>query len=243
MLAIIGGTGLTQLDGLVLIEEREIDTPYGMPSAPLQWGKLNNQPVIFLARHGQKHSYSPHEVNYRANLWALKEAGVTDIIAVNVVGGITASMAPGVLVVPHQLVDYTWGRASSFSEIGKVIHIDFTEPYTESLRQKLLMAAEKASIENESQGVYAVTQGPRLETAAEIDRLERDGCDIVGMTAMPEACLARELSLNYAGLSLVVNWGAGRSEGVITMDDIEHVLKVGMKRVFVLLNRIGFDRG
>ena len=180
MLAIIGGTGLTQLDGLKLTEEREIDTPYGAPSAPLQWGRLNGLSIVFLARHGQTHSYPPHDVNYRANLWALKEVGVTDIIAVNAVGGITASMAPEALVVPHQIVDYTWGRASSFSEIGNVIHADFTEPYTESLRQKLLMAAEKASIAIEPQGVYAATQGPRLETAAEIDRLERDGCDIVG---------------------------------------------------------------
>jgi len=236
MLAIIGGTGLTQLDGLVLKEERVIDTPYGAPSAPLQWGDLNGKSIIFLARHGQAHSYPPHEVNYRANLWALKEAGVTDIIAVNAVGGITASMAPEVLVVPHQIVDYTWGRASSFSGIGKVIHVDFTEPYTESLRQRLLLAAEKVSITIEPQGVYAATQGPRLETAAEIDRLERDGCDIVGMTAMPEACLARELSLNYAGLSLVVNWGAGRSEGVITMEDIERVIGVGMEQVFSMLS-------
>ncbi|OUR87919.1 methylthioadenosine phosphorylase [Gammaproteobacteria bacterium 42_54_T18] len=238
MLAIIGGTGLAALEGLTLEDSIVMETPYGVPSANIEKGELNGSPVFFLARHGKAHSLTPHSVNYRANIWALQSLGVTRIIGVNAVGGINASMGPEVIVIPDQIVDYTWGRQSSFSEEGRVIHADFTYPYTEELRQQLFAAANKVSVNVCDSGVYGVTQGPRLETAAEIDRLEKDGCDIVGMTAMPEAILARELNIQYANVSLVVNMAAGRSEGLITMDDIQRVLDAGMGQVRVLLSAV-----
>ena len=238
MLAIIGGTGLTALEGLTLQDSIVMETPYGVPSANIEKGELNGSPVFFLARHGKAHSLTPHSVNYRANIWALQSLGVTRIIGVNAVGGINASMGPEVIVIPDQIIDYTWGRQSSFSEEGRVIHADFTYPYTEELRRQLFAAANKVSVSVCDSGVYGATQGPRLETAAEINRLEKDGCDIVGMTAMPEAILARELDMQYANVSLVVNMAAGRSEGLITMDDIQRVLDAGMGRVRALLSAV-----
>ena len=237
MLAIIGGTGLTDLEGLEITEEKIISTPYGDCSAPLQLGTYGGAQVAFLARHGKGHTLPPHSINYRANVWALKECGVVSVIAVNAVGGIRKTFATESLVVPHQLVDYTWGRETSYSENGKVIHIDFTEPYSETLRELLIDAGKIEGVAVHSQGVYGVTQGPRLETSAEVDRLERDGCDIVGMTGMPEACLARELELDYACVALVVNPAAGRSDSVITMEQIERAIDRGMGKVRRLLAR------
>ena len=238
MLAIIGGTGLAALEGLTLQDTIVVETPYGAPSANIEKGELNGSVVLFLARHGKAHSLTPHAVNYRANIWALQSLGVTRVVGVNAVGGINASMGPEAIVIPDQIVDYTWGRQSSFSKEGGVIHADFTYPYTEELRQQLLQAADNASVSVSNGGVYGATQGPRLETAAEINRLEKDGCDIVGMTAMPEAILARELNMQYANVSLVVNMAAGRSEGLITMDDIQQVLDAGMGQVKVLLGAV-----
>ena len=238
MLAIIGGTGLTDLEGLTLQDSIVVETPYGAPSANIEKGELNGSTVLFLARHGKAHSLTPHSVNYRANMWALQSLGVTRVIGVNAVGGINACMGPEVIVIPDQIIDYTWGRQSSFSKEGDVIHADFTYPYTEALRQQLLQAAKSASVSVSNGGVYGATQGPRLETAAEINRLEKDGCDIVGMTAMPEAILARELDIQYANVSLVVNMAAGRSEGLITMDDIQQVLDAGLGQVRDLLGAV-----
>ena len=198
MLAIIGGTGLSELEGFEIEESIEIKTPYGNPSAAIEKGLLKQIPVLFLARHGKSHRFPPHAVNYRANIWALQSLGVTKIVGVNAVGGIPENMGPEVIVIPDQVIDYTWGRESSFSEVGSVIHADFTYPYTAEVRQLILAAAENAGVPVLDGGVYGATQGPRLETAAEIDKLERDGCDIVGMTAMPEAILARELDIQYA---------------------------------------------
>ena len=238
MLAIIGGTGLAALEGLTLQDSIGVETPYGTPSANIERGELNGSTVFFLARHGKEHSLTPHSVNYRANIWALQSQGVTRIVGVNAVGGINARMGPEAIVIPDQIIDYTWGRQSSFSKEGDVIHADFTYPYTEALRQQLLQAADNVSVSVSNGGVYGATQGPRLETAAEINRLEKDGCDIVGMTAMPEAILARELGMQYANVSLVVNMAAGRSEGLITMDDIQRVLDAGMGRVRELLSAV-----
>lgn len=237
MLAIIGGTGLTDLDGLTITDEKIVFTPYGDCSAPLQFGQYHGVDVLFLARHGKGHTIAPHSINYRANIWALQESGVTSIIAVNAVGGIRKTFATESIVIPHQLIDYTWGRESSFSERGKVLHIDFTEPYTEELRELLIDAGELEGLSVHSEGVYGVTQGPRLETIAEVDRLERDGCDIVGMTGMPEAALARELDVQYACVSLVVNPAAGRSDGVITMGQIEQAIERGMGKVRRLIGK------
>lgn len=238
-LAIIGGSGLTQLEGLEIIDEIYLSTPWGKPSAPITVGKINKNEVYFLPRHGDPHVIPPHKINYRANIWSLKEAGVNEIIAVNAVGGITEEMTPCRIVIPNQLIDYTHGRADTFHEenLEEVVHIDFTEPYSETLRDELFMAAES---ENDMDickiAIYAVTQGPRLETTAEIRRLEKDGCDIVGMTSMPEASLAREVGIEYACVSLVVNWAAGKTDEIITMEIIENNLKEGMGKVMTLLS-------
>ncbi len=238
--AIIGGTGLTQLEGLVLRQAQNFDTPYGAPSAPVLCGEYAGREVLFLARHGHPHRIPPHQVNYRANLWALRQAGAEAILAVNAVGGIHADMGSGHLCVAHQVIDYTWGRAHTFFEgdIEHVTHIDFSHPYDEALRGRLIAALQALGYPHSSHGVYGATQGPRLETAAEIVRMERDGCDIVGMTGMPEAALARELELPYACLALVVNPAAGKSDGVITMAGIEAELARGIDKVRAVLGKV-----
>jgi 5'-methylthioinosine phosphorylase len=241
MLAIIGGTGLTQLSNLDVSRRQVVRTPFGDPSGPLTFGSIRGTPVVFLARHGYGHTIPPHQVNYRANIWALREQGIRRIVSVASVGGIRAALGPGKLVVPHQLVDYTWGRAMTFFESeAPVKHIDFTEPYSADLRKKILDAAKACSEEIADGAVYAATQGPRLESAAEIDRLERDGADIVGMTGMPEAALARELDLEYAAIAVVVNHAAGRADSVhgIKLQGIEEVLKDAMGRVRKIIEQL-----
>lgn len=235
MLAIIGGTGLTQLENLQINHRQVIRTPYGEPSGPLTFGTVNQHEVMFLARHGYGHTIPPHQVNYRANLWALRDQGAQRVIAVTSVGAIRADLVPGALVVPDQIIDYTYGRDFTYFD-GKdkpVTHIDFTRPYNEKLRQQLLAAAKRASVACGDGGVYAVTQGPRLETAAEIKRLERDGADMVGMTGMPEAALAKELGLSYATIAVVVNYAAGRGNSIdgIPLDTIGAVMSSVMERV------------
>ncbi len=239
-IAIIGGTGLTTLKNLAITDRQIVQTPYGEPSGPLTRGVLNGKEIVFLARHGYGHTIPPHKVNYRANLWTLREAGVSKIIAVAAVGGIRADLAPASLIVPDQIIDYTWSRTNTYFEEGlsHVTHIDFTEPYCDELRQALLAAAKGAGIAIADKGTYGATQGPRLETAAEVNRLERDGCDIVGMTGMPEAALARELGLCYATCAVIANQAAGRGPAQITMADIEHNLTLGMDKVRSLLERV-----
>jgi 5'-methylthioadenosine phosphorylase len=189
---------------------------------------------VFLARHGYGHTIPPHEVNYRANIWALREEGATQVVSVASVGGIRADLGPGKLVVPHQIIDYTWGRRSTYFEGGDVpvTHVDFTRPYADAVRQKILGAARSCSEPVVDGAVYASTQGPRLESAAEIDRLERDGAEVVGMTGMPEAALARELDLPYATIAVVVNHAAGRGEsaGGIRLEGIEQMLHATIAR-------------
>ena len=242
MLAIIGGSGLTTLSNLEIVRREVARTPFGEPSGALIFGRLCEHPVGFLARHGYGHTIPPHQVNYRANLWALKEAGATSVVSVASVGGIRPDLGPGKLVVPHQVIDYTWGRVSTFFEGADqtVHHIDFTDPYDQALRQRILEAAARAGEPVLDGGVYAATQGPRLETAAEINRLERDGADLVGMTGMPEAALARELDLPYAAINVVANHAAGRaaSEHGIRFDSIEEVLHEAMARVRRILDCI-----
>ena len=238
--AIIGGSGLTRLEGLDIRQSLAVDTPYGAPSAEVQIGEYAGKEVLFLARHGHPHRIPPHRVNYRANLWALKQAGAEAILAVNAVGGIHPAMVTGHFCVPHQLIDYTSGREHTcFADnLEQVTHIDFSNPYSEHLRQQLMAALAAEGVGYSGQGVYGCTQGPRLETAAEIARLERDGCDIVGMTGMPEAALARELELDYACLALVVNPAAGKSSSVIGMAGIEQALRDGMGKVVSTLARV-----
>ncbi len=239
MLAIIGGSGLTQLANLDVTHREVMRTPYGDPSGAVTFGQLGGQPVAFLARHGYGHTIPPHEVNYRANLWALHKIGASGVVSVASVGSIRADLKPGDIVIPHQLIDYTWGRKSTYHEgCGVAVrHVDFTDPYDPALRQRLIEAAARAGMTVSDAAVYAVTQGPRLETAAEIDRFERDGADLVGMTAMPEAVLARELGLPYAAINLVANYAAGRADSRhgISFDAIEQVLQESMGRVRTII--------
>lgn len=234
---IIGGTGLTTLSGLIITGETGVSTPWGEPSVPLVEGRLGEQPVIFLSRHGNPHRIPPHQVNYRANILALYEAGVRTVVGVNAVGGIHREMGPAHVVIPDQIIDYTWGRGSTFfeGELESVTHIDFTFPYDAEARQSLIDAAQRESVPFSDFGVYGATQGPRLETAAEIQRMERDGCDLVGMTGMPEAALAAELGMRYVCLGLVVNWAAGKSDHIITMEEIEEAIEQGMSGVKTIL--------
>jgi 5'-methylthioinosine phosphorylase len=238
-LAIIGGTGLTALGDLEIVRKQVMHTPYGPPSGPVTHGIFGGKPVIFLPRHGYGHTIPPHQINYRANLWSLKYLGVKTVIAIAAVGGIRNDLEPAELVIPHQLIDYTWSRHHTLFEGGEsrsaVVHIDFTEPYCEKLRQLLLHAADQAGLRVHARGVYGATQGPRLETAAEVDRLERDGCDLVGMTGMPEAALARELGLCYATCAVIANKAAGRGPAEITLEDIETNLAAGITKVRLLL--------
>jgi len=238
-IAIIGGTGLTSLAGVEITETREVETPYGSPSSALSFGTMGDKEIIFLPRHGNPHAIPPHKINYRANIYALKENGVKNIIAVNAVGGITSEMHPERIVVPEQIIDYTYGRKHTFFEdkLDEVTHIDFTNPYSVDLREQLTSNPVILDLNVFVGGVYAATQGPRLETAAEVDKLEKDGCDIVGMTGMPETALARELNINYVCLSLVVNWAAGKSDEEITMAVIEKHLEDGMEKVKLLLEK------
>lgn len=239
-IAIIGGTGLASIKGFEITGREIVQTPYGEPSGPLVQGLLANHEVYFLPRHGAGHTIPPHKINYRANIWALKKAGVEQVIAVNAVGGIRKDMQPAALIVPNQIIDYTVGRTNTFFEEGlkQVVHIDFTEPFCEKLRASIIQTAEEHSINVIKEGTYAATQGPRLETAAEINRLENDGCHLVGMTCMPEAALAREQELCYASLSVVANLAAGRGTEELTMEVIEKNLNMGMERARKLIELV-----
>jgi len=242
MLAIIGGSGLSQLNNLEVKHRKVARTPYGEPSGPLTFGSVSGRELVFLARHGYGHTMAPHEVNYRANLWALKQEKVEGIVSIASVGGIRKDLEPGMLMLPDQIIDYTWGRGSTFFEgaDAPVTHIDFTEPYSASVRERIREAARLCGERLVEGGVYAATQGPRLETAAEINRMERDGADVVGMTGMPEAVLARELGLDYAAIAVVANYAAGRgdSAGGISMTQIGEVLEEAMGRVRRIIGQL-----
>lgn len=220
---IIGGSGLiapAELDARV----HDVATPYGEASKPIATGRLTGCEVVFLPRHGVPRSFAPHQVNYRANIWKLRELGAKSIFAISCVGAINTEMRAGDLVIPNQLIDYTQGRAHFFDDQADAHagHFDFSHPFDEDLRAALIEAAHKAG---GSQGLrtsacYGVTQGPRFETAAEIRRMARDGCDLVGMTLMPEAALARQLGLSYAALCPVVNMAAGCGDGPVHIEEL-----------------------
>ncbi len=239
-LAIIGGTGLSKLSDLEISSTQSVNTPYGAPSAEFFFGNIGDLEIIFLTRHGNPSSIPPHKINYRANIWALKELGVSTILAVAAVGGITADMAPSKIVIPNQLIDYSYGREHTFFDVDleQVVHIDFSQPYSENVRQRIIQASNSAGIDYTDKGVYGCTQGPRLETPAEIERMRRDGCDLVGMTGMPEAALARELELDYATCAVVANWAAGVQDTPITMNEILQNLDIGMVRVMQMLQHL-----
>lgn len=235
--AVIGGTGLCDWSGAELVSERDIKTPYGDSSARLRQIRYRDAEFCFLPRHGDGHRLPPHKINYRANIWALKQVGIQSVLAVNAVGGIRDDCGSGVIVLPDQIIDYSYGREHSFYDggDGNLDHIDFGEPFCPLLREQLMAAAGRLSQPLVTGATYACTQGPRLETAAEVRRLARDGADVVGMTMMPEAALARELGLKYASVCLVVNPAAGLSPEPITMADIERVIAAGMTSVKQLL--------
>jgi 5'-methylthioadenosine phosphorylase len=239
MHAIIGGSGLAKLSALQNTRRQVMRTPYGEPSGAMTFGVLAGREVVFLARHGYGHTIAPHEINYRANIWALKDLRVSGVIAVATCGGIRHDLGPGTLVVPDQIIDYTHSRKSTFFEgtESPVTHIDFTQPYSARMRKVLIDAAAECGESVVDGATYACTQGPRLETAAEIERIARDGGDIVGMTGMPEAALAREAGLDYAALGVIVNYAAGRgdSKNEIKLDDLDHVMNATIVRAVRIL--------
>lgn len=223
MFAILGGSGFTSFAELVVDRREVVRTPWGEPSGPLVFGRIDDIPVVFLPRHGHGHTIPPHAINYRANIQALKDIGAEGVIAVASVGGIRDDMQPGAIALLDQMLDYTWGREPTFFDGPErpVTHIDFTLPYDPALRARVLAAARAKGHALVDGGCYACMQGPRLETAAEINRVERDGADVVGMTLMPEAALARELDLPYAALAVVVNHAAGRGDSATAISTVE----------------------
>ena len=238
-IAVIGGTGMNQWPGLSIHERLTARTPYGMPSAPLLCGQVYGVSAIFLARHGEGHKIPPHAINYRANLRALADAGVRQVIAIAAVGAIAPDFPPGAVAVPDDLLDGTWGRDHTYSDGtpgAPLQHVELGQPYSPRLRTALQAAAARAGVPLLANGVMAVTQGPRLETPAEIRRLQRDGATMVGMTGMPEAALAAELGLEYACLAVSVNWAAGLSPaGAGIHDEIHASIETGMARVRAIL--------
>lgn len=239
VVAVIGGTGLEQLEGLEIVDQHAVQTPYGEPSRAVDEGRLGGSRVLFLQRHGSPRAIPPHLINYRANLWALQSLGADTVVGINAVGGITPAMRTGRLVIPDQIIDYTWGREHTVDtgDDGELRHIDFTEPYDAGLREALLGAARAENLPHEGAAVHGVMQGPRLESAAEIRRMARDGCDVVGMTGMPEASLAREMGLAYASLCMVVNAAAGLEDAPLTLESMREALQQGSETVRLLLSR------
>jgi len=239
-LAIIGGSGLYALPDFEVQDGYTAETPFGSASGPIRLGHMHGRRVAFLARHGEGHALPPHRVNYRANVWALKQLAPERVLAINTVGGITERAPPRALVLPDQLIDYTHGRAATFWDgAGEMLHAEFGDPYSPAVRRQVLDAAARAGVEVVDGGCYGATQGPRFETRAEIARLRRDGCDLVGMTGMPEAALARELGLDYACLAPVANWAAGAGDGKeITLDEVWANLKASNALLPALLREL-----
>jgi 5'-methylthioinosine phosphorylase len=234
-IAIVGGSGLARFAELEPAHREVVRTPYGEPSGPLTFGTLNGVDVTFLPRHGYGHTLPPHDINYRANIWALHHVGVTEIVSVASVGGIRDDLGPGAIVLLDQIIDYTWGRASTYFDTPDmpVTHIDFTQPFDRDMLLLLSQSCSDCDEEVFDSATYACTQGPRLETAAEISRLERDGAHVVGMTLMPEAALARELEIPYAALAVVVNYAAGKKDSAleISVSELSKTLEASMVRV------------
>jgi len=235
---LIGGSGLDRWGEAVATHCPQ--SPYGQASAEIEEYRAGGLRVYFLPRHGREHGIPPHAVNYRANIDCLRRVGAEAVLAVNAVGGIAGHCRPGVLLAPDQLIDYTWGREHSFSLTPQdpLRHVEFAAPFDGPLRTALLRAARRAGLDLEDGGCVAVTQGPRLETRAEILRLARGGCDMVGMTSMPEAALAREAGLDYASLCVCSNRAAGLSAKAISVEDIGAVLSEAMLRVRALIGQL-----
>jgi 5'-methylthioadenosine phosphorylase len=215
--AVIGGTGLENM--LKGMERIRVGTPYGIPP-PISVGDIEGRSVAFLPRHSVNHSIPPHKINYHANIYALKEIGVKRILATNAVGAINLDFKQGDMVVPHDFVDFTKLRKLSFYDEAPVTHVDMSQPFCPEVRELLLKSLKKRDEKVWSRAVFVCTEGPRLETPAEIEMFKRLGCDVVGMTAVPEAVLARELEMCYATVCFVSNMAAGlqqrlKAQGVI----------------------------
>ncbi len=238
MLGIIGGSGLYAIEGIVIKEIKKISTPFGSPSDSYRLGEFSNKEIVFLPRHGSLHNIPPHKINYRANIWGFKELGAERIISLSAAGGISPGMKPGIIVVPDQVIDMTKGRDSTFYDGDKVVHIDFTEPYCPELRGYILGAGKKSGIDLKSSGTYVCVNGPRLETKAEIKFFSGIGADVVGMTAMPEAPLAREAEICFAGVIVVTNYAAGITEKRLLATEVIMMMKETTLRLEGLLKEV-----
>ncbi|MBI5025915.1 MAG: S-methyl-5'-thioadenosine phosphorylase [Nitrospirae bacterium] len=234
-IGLIAGSGIYEIPGLVIKKKKRIVTPFGKPSDDYRIVEINDVEIAFLPRHGSAHNIPPHRVNYRANIWGLKELGVKRIISVSAVGGISKEMKPGGIVIPDQVIDMTGGRNSTFYDGPEVVHIDFTEPYCPEIRKALIKAGKKTGIVLIKGGAYICTNGPRLESKAEIMAYKIMGADVVGMTAMPEASLARELEICFAGVSVVTNYAAGISRTKLTTTEVLKTMKSSTAKINMVL--------
>jgi len=233
---VIGGSGLYEIKGLVLKSRKSIPTPFGKPSGPYLIGKMGDAEIIFLPRHGKHHDIPPHMINYRANMWGFRKLGVDRILSINAAGGIRKGLRPGDIVITDQVLDMTKNRKSTFYDgKGGVVHIDFTEPYCPELRRILLEAGKRVNVPLKNGGTYVAVEGPRLETASEIRSFGILKGDVVGMTGMPEASLARELEICYAGLSVVANYAAGISKKKLTVSEVMEAMKASTEKIKLLL--------
>ncbi|HAM53803.1 MAG TPA: 5'-methylthioadenosine phosphorylase [Nitrospiraceae bacterium] len=234
-IGILGGSGFYEMKGLRHKSLRRVSTPFGNPSGEFRISEVSGSEVVFLPRHGIPHRIPPHRINYRANIWGFREMGIERIFSINAVGGITAGLTPGDIVIPDQIIDLTQGRASTFYEENDVVHIDFTDPYCTILRTIICAAAQRKGLTVKESGTYLCVNGPRLETRAEISFFAKSGADVVGMTGMPEACLARELEMCFASVLIVTNYAAGISDKKLTTTEVMENMKISTERIGSLL--------
>ncbi len=238
MLGIIGGSGLYEIEGITLRKTKKVQTPFGKPSDSYKIGTLSDREIVFLPRHGAQHTIPPHKVNYRANVWGFKELGVERIVAISAVGGISSRLRPGVIVVPDQIIDMTSNREATFHERDNAVHVDFTEPYCPEMRRSFIEASKTKGIDIRASGTYVCVNGPRLETRAEIQFFSRIGADVVGMTAMPEAALAREVEICFGGISVVTNYAAGVKKKSLRAKEVGEMMKAVMVNLGAFLEAI-----
>lgn len=234
-IGIIAGSGLQELGCEEIVETITLETPFGEPSDLYRICSISGAKAAFLPRHGIPHHIPPHKINYRANIWGFKKLGIRKVISINAVGGIKEGLKPGVIVIPDQVFDMTHGRENTFFDKDEVVHIDLTEPFCKGLRELLFCAAENIGIPLVRSGTYACTNGPRLETGAEIRYFSTIGADIVGMTVMPEASLAREAEICYASISVVTNYAAGISKSKLTTEEVIDTMRSSIQKIGLLL--------
>ncbi|MFN3739520.1 MAG: S-methyl-5'-thioadenosine phosphorylase [Thermodesulfovibrionales bacterium] len=234
---IIAGSGLYDIADFETIELKRIDTPFGEPSDLYRLGRLEGHEIVFLPRHGSPHRIPPHRVNYRANLWGFKALGVERIISVSATGGISERLRPGDIVILDQIIDMTGGTRKNTFYDEEVVHVDFTEPYCPEMRQYFIKAADESGLSVQPGGTYVATNGPRLETKAEIAFFKSIGADVVGMTAMPEAILARELELCFGGIAVVTNYAAGLLSKKLTTTEVIENMKSANRNILAIIKK------